>query len=147
MNAKRAYYEKLLSRLSTAIAKEFFLEAVWIAYTVIEDRAVSALDKTGGVPTTSKGYPVGLEQKIRELKKRRKQDESLAKAFYRKDFFSEMHLWRKDRNDFAHELASNPRPWESLMVEAKALADKGELLAREISSSVARFKRRSRRKR
>ena len=44
---KRRYYEMLIDRLDKAITAEFYLEATWISYGILEDRIESVLDLCG----------------------------------------------------------------------------------------------------
>ena len=68
--AKDYNYKVLISRLGEAIKDEFFLEASWLAYAILEDRLVSALDETGGAVTTT-GRPIRmLGPKLGEIKAR-----------------------------------------------------------------------------
>ena len=46
--AKREYYKDLIDRMNKAHDDEYYLEASWFAYTVLEDRLLSALRQSGG---------------------------------------------------------------------------------------------------
>lgn len=55
--SKTVLYEDLLKRMDLAIEQQFFLEASWIQYAIVEDRLNSVIRHA--FPTNGKAYLAG----------------------------------------------------------------------------------------
>lgn len=142
--SKRQSYGEIYDRMTAAVAEECFLEAAWLAYAIIEDRANQALAWSGGPLLNKRGVRIprpGLAAKLKRLITRLDVDVQLKGAMRGADVIDEALAWKADRDDFAHALANKLRPWSQLKEEAKVLAERGAIVARNLSSAGLRLRR------
>jgi hypothetical protein len=138
--AKSYTYKVLYARMDEAISEEFYLEASWLAYSVLEDRLVSALDETGGAVTKA-GNPIRMMgPKIDLLKETLPKNLNLRKAFFG-DIFDRLEAWKEDRNDLMHAMADESRLIPDIDALAQSVALRGRDLARDYSSACRRLKK------
>src|SRR4051812_6098777 len=101
---KAKQYTALLKKMEAATKAEYYLEASWIAYAILEDRLVAAMLASGGA-ATKKGKPVTmLGLKITFLRKRRRRDKLLGANFSR-DWLTKVARWKDRRNRLMHAMA------------------------------------------
>jgi hypothetical protein len=144
--SKGQSYRQLLARADTAIAKGFWLEAAWIAYAIIEDRALSALEKTGGVPTSKKGTPiVMLGPKLAALAARLRSNLLLRGATIDGKVIEAASDWVANRNRLMHGLAAEAKSWAELDEAFRALSVAGRDTAAAFADAVTRLRRRLKR--
>ena len=138
--AKDYNYKVLISRLGEAIKDEFFLEASWLAYAILEDRLVSALDETGGAVTTT-GRPIRmLGPKLGEIKARQQSVLNLRKAFFG-DMLDRLDAWKDQRNDLMHAMADESKSISEIVQLAQAVALSGRDLVPDFCAACRRLKR------
>lgn len=143
--SKGASYRQLFSRLSEAIERGFHLEASWIAYAILEDRAISALKRTGGLPTNRGGRPLQmLGPKLIKLRQRLETDPLLNGAMLQGAMLERVENWKEERNTFMHSMAEESRSWSELSEGAERLSRDGERVARDFSDAVTRLRKRKR---
>jgi len=123
------------TQIDRAIESEFYLEATWIAYAILEDRLVSALKESGGGPPIRM-----LGPKLGEIKSRQTTSLNMRKAFFG-DMLDRLGSWKDRRNDLMHALADERIDVQAIDVEAKSVALEGKELAREFSAACRRFKK------
>ena len=71
---------------------EYYLEASWFAYTVLEDRLLSALRQSGGA-TYANFRPIRmLGKKMQEITQRKRSD-SLLSAYFDDPLMDRIHKW------------------------------------------------------
>ncbi|MBV1788344.1 hypothetical protein KQ940_09775 [Marinobacterium sp. D7] len=128
-------YRELISRIDLAIEGGFYLEATWIAYSILEDRLVSALKESGGGPPIRM-----LGPKIGEIKYRHTNSLKMRQAFFG-DMIQRLSNWKDKRNDLMHALADERLDVPSIDAESKSVALEGRGLAREFSAACKRFKK------
>lgn len=146
--SKGGSYKELFARMDEASKLGFHLEASWIAYAVIEDRVLSALDKTGGVPTTKKGKPINmLGPKIKALRDRLGENALLRGAMLDGRVLDDVETWKEARNPLMHALAEEAEPWTALAPQAEELARSGERAARDLADAVSRLRAQLRKRR
>lgn len=146
--SKATSYKLLLARLETALNCGFHLEASWIAYAVIEDRLLSALEKTGGIPATKKGQLLTLlGTKIAYLHGRLSSDPVLRGAILNGAVLDDVSRWTKSRNYLMHDMARDNHPWTELDARAQELARSGRDVTRNLCSAVMRLAKRKRKRR
>ena len=138
---KGDWYKHLFARVDHSIEKEFFFEACFICYGIIEDRLGSLMDKYG-IPVGRKG----VAAKIRELSKVK--SANAEKAFLFKNWDGGKYLDKghiKDvlawgelyRNPMQH-LLGDPRKYKATIgdfhiMHTKDMALEGKRVARELS--------------
>lgn len=151
---KQKNYEELFDRIKIAHSSGFYFEKVWIAYSIIEDRLVSLLRKSGGI-NYNKGESK-KDQKFREqikmlgpkifvINKRKKNNPLLRFVLYG-DYLKEVQKWSKKRNRFMHALAEEAKPIKRLEKEIYIMSTEGETIARELCSRARRLKKRVKKK-
>jgi hypothetical protein len=90
--AKREHYKDLIDRMNKAHNDEYYLEASWFAYTVLEDRLLSALRQSGGA-TYANFRPIRmLGKKMQEITQRKRSD-SLLSAYFDDPLMDRIHKW------------------------------------------------------
>jgi predicted nucleic acid-binding Zn-ribbon protein len=116
-----------MGKMEQAHSLEFYLEASWIAYSILEDRLLSALLQTGG-STYSDGKDIRmLGQKIVELEQRKTNDQLLS-AYFNDDLIDELKKLKKSRNDLMHELADSTKTILELDKETYLLSENSKSL-------------------
>lgn len=144
---KRIHYSKLLERLDQAIDAEYFLEASWIAYAVVEDRTRSTLKHSGGIPQVG---PVNnrremwkISEKITTIRSRlgAGAHETNLKATVDGAMLDKLSAWTDRRNRLVHKLADEVDDPAGLAAEITGVAKDGKELARELCAAVMRLKK------
>ncbi len=141
--SKGEAYKQLISRMTEAVDAAFYLEASWIAYSIIEDRIASALELTGGPVLSKQGTPewrLGL--RLDELKRRQRTDADLRGSMLGGTVLQEVRGWKDKRNPLMHEMADEAKPFREHHNLAKALALDGEKAARALCDAVTRLRKR-----
>ena len=123
-------------RMTKAIVAEFYLEASWYAYAIIEDRLVAVLKRSGGV-LDSDGNPVRmLGPKLKLIRKRRKKD-ILLQAYFPEAVLGNIDTWKEERNDLMHAMADASASLPEIDKRAYLMATRGQ----ELVKSVCRHQR------
>lgn len=135
---KSAIYKEYIARMDAAHSDKHYLEAIWYAYAVLEDRLISMLQNSGGIPTSNDGKPIRmLGPKRTELVKRAKTDKLLKGCFDN----TNIQVWAKKRNDLMHGMADGSMSILVVDELAKETADSGVALVREVCAAGMRLKR------
>ena len=132
---KNYKYKILVSRIDQAIDEEFFLEATWIAYAILEDRLVSALRESGGGPPIRM-----LGPKLGEVQSRAQNSINMRKAFFG-DMLDRLDAWKDKRNDLMHALADERLDIPTIDQSTQSVAIEGRELARELAAACKRYKK------
>ena len=149
---KGDWYKHLFGRIDQAIADNYYYEASFICYGIIEDRLNSLMNLYG---LTIGGK--GVAQKIKTLAKVRSSNSEKYLGFddwdggkYRdKGLLKDCLLWGElYRNPMQHALG-DPRNYKATVGNfhtdnTKDLAEEGKKVARELSSTIMRFKKKTR---
>ena len=126
-------YKSMNENLSKAMRSEFYYQAIFIEYAIIEDRCTSALKYAGVKHLDSRGNEIKLSKKIEKMRG----NPSFTEAFVRKritlQLLDELMEWKRDRDRLIHALATIPYDYE----EVQAIAVKGQELVRVLSNKVA----------
>lgn len=152
---KRKKYETLIARLDDNIDSGHFFEASWYASGVIEDRLLSLLRLSGGVPTEKNGKEVRtIGRKIGEVKKRLGMHAELTqvlpldvkdnKGSKSNSLIERLNTWKNLRNELMHELGDSTIEISSIDSRSPTLASEGRDVARELSATVYRLKKKVR---
>jgi hypothetical protein len=137
-------YKYAFERLQEAIEREFFLESIVIAESIIADRLLSYMVERIQVLELSDKLPtprISLGNLIQQWARLEQ------KVPYRdwEDLISEVDKWRGDRNECAHGLVkSNPgnstKPVVEFLNTARDCALQGKKLARDVCDWTQRRK-------
>lgn len=102
---KQSTYASIHAALTKAIKYEFYYEAIFLEYAVLEDRFISVLKAAGIGYTRADGREVDISKKINLINSRKE----LADKFYKKrlspEFMKRCDDWVKTRNKLIHHLA------------------------------------------
>lgn len=141
-------FEFLTTRIDEAIDAGYFVEALSISYSLIEERTYQLLDSLG----LSYGSDDKLFDCLKNLKgkiesrnitvtsSRLSQPtfiELLNETFIKSDLIDDMQIWRKKRNDVIHDLAKMDIDYLAL----EPIAIEGKRLFREYSAAIMRIKK------
>ena len=133
-------YSTLIKRIDLALSHEFYLEASWIAYAILEDRLVSALRESGGAVNHNGKEIFMMGLKLSELRNRMPTSLNLRKAFFG-NMLDRLHVWKDKRNDLMHAMAGENHAVSDLDSIALEVATDGKELAREFCAACRRFKK------
>ena len=130
-------YKEQFKRLDRAIKEGFNLEAVFIAYAIMEDRTESILRYENNSIKPKKGHRVSIDAKLRKVKTISREKESLPYRYFQEDFVDLIVEWKEERNRMIHALLKQNLSTEELV----ELALKGRYLARQLSNKANTYKR------
>lgn len=130
-------YKEQFKRLDRAIKEGFNLEAVFIAYAIMEDRTESILRYENNGIKPKKGHRVSLDAKLRKVKTISREQESLPYRYFQEDFVDQIFEWKEERNRMIHALLKQNLSTEKLV----ELALQGRYLARQLSNKANNYKR------
>ena len=128
-------YKEQFVRLKKAVDSNFYLEAMFISYAIIEDRSDAILSYEGN-EIYSKNF-IPLDKKLNKIKKIAEQNKSLPQKYFSDSLIDDILVWKETRNGLIHALMKKPLTTEDL---AKS-AQEGKALAREFSNRATSYKR------
>lgn len=128
-------YREQFKRLDKAINNKFYLEAMFIAYAIIEDRTESILSYEGN-EIKSKGF-VSVDQKLKKIRKLAEKDSSLLEKYFSDGLIDEILDWKKDRNTLIHALMKQSLTTEDL----QTVALNGKRLTRMLANKATNYRR------
>ena len=134
-NMRKYYnYREQMGRLKKAINMEFYFEAVFIEYAVMEDRLQSVLEKAG-VYNPEKHKNIGKKiSRIRELCRDPKHP---LHRYITQEMLDLIINWKETRNDLIHRLMKQDMKTEEL----KDFALQGQEIMKTLCSKVTLYKR------
>ena len=137
---KHENYREQFNRLKKALAAEFYLEAILIEYTIIEDRTESILRHAGrwdACVKKQRGRFVTLENKINCIQEIAREKKSIAHKYFSDTLMDEILEWKEERNRLIHALLKQTLTTE----EVSKIAHTGEQLTKEIRTRATNFNR------
>jgi hypothetical protein len=126
---KAGVYEATIERMERALASGFFLEATWLAYCILEDRLLSLLESSGGVPS---GVRM-LGPKIDALD-RRLENDAVVRA--RIPSLAPLRAWKDKRNILMHSMVDGSLSVSQIEILTEETARGGAELARVIATAA-----------
>jgi hypothetical protein len=133
-------YREQFKRLKKALAAEFYLEAVFIEYSIIEDRTESILRHANmweACIKKQRGHRVTLESKVNYIKEIAREKKSLAHRCFSDTVLDEILEWKEKRNRLIHALLKQTLTTE----EVSEIAHTGDKLTKEIRNKSTNFNR------
>lgn len=125
-------YKSMNENLSKAMRSEFYYQAIFIEYAIIEDRCTSVLRHAGVKYQDSKGHEIKLSQKLTKMRS----NPAFVAPYVRQRITTELldaiTDWKRERDQLIHALAKIPYDHESV----KAVAVKGQELVRILCNKV-----------
>ena len=133
-------YQTQFTRLNKALREEFYLEAIFIAYAIMEDRTESILRHTGkweAYLNSRKGRNVTIDSKIRYIQKMAEDKKSLPHRYLADGTLQQIWEWKEERNRMIHALLKQ----KLADGELAALANTGKDLACNLRTKVNNLNR------
>lgn len=123
---KRNKYEILMSKLNEATYSEFYYEAIFIEYAIIEDRTESIL-KHAEIRCDDN---TKLEGKLNKIKSNPKFENKYCKKHINNEFIEEIREWKNLRNSLIHALIKSKYSNDDI----KNVALQGECIAKKLAN-------------
>ena len=133
---KYANYREQMGRLKKALGHQFYLEAIFIEYAILEDRLESALLHSGKW-TPAPDRHTSIDRKVRLLRKQAEEKKSLARRYFTPELAESILAWKERRNRLIHALMKQQLHTEDL----QSVAEEGQTLIRMVSNKVGLFNR------
>lgn len=133
-------YQTQFTRLNKALKEEFYLEAIFIAYAIIEDRTESILRHLGrweAYEKSRKGRSLTIDSKIRTIQKLAERKDSLEHRYLADGTLQRILEWKEERNRMIHALMKQKLEPDEL----KNLAENGKALAANLRTKVTYLNR------
>lgn len=125
-------YKSMNENLSKAMRSEFYYQAIFIEYAIIEDRCTSVLKHAGVKYLDSKGHEIKLSQKLTKMRDNPAFHIPYIQQRITLELLEEITVWKRERDKLIHALATIPYDHESV----KATAVTGQELVKKLSSKV-----------
>ena len=125
-------YRSMNENLSKAMRAEFYYQAIFIEYAIIEDRCTSVLKHAGVKYLDSKGQEIKLSQKLTKMRDNPAFYTPYIRQRITLELLEEITVWKRERDQLIHALAKIPYDHESV----KATAITGQVLVKILSSKV-----------
>lgn len=102
---KNERYKDLMSKLKKAMNNEFYYEAIFIEYAILEDRTESLLRHANIEIFDQNGDKLNLYKKLKVIEKNRRfcKNKYVTKHI-NSDLINSLHSWKNKRNDLIHDL-------------------------------------------
>ena len=139
-------YAEQFRRLNKALANGFNLEAMFIAYALMEDRTESVLRHAGlwdAYMKSRKGREPTINSKVKYICNCAKSGNEFLKNYFADDLLDQILVWKDERNRLIHALLNQ----QFAHHEISALAQRGNELCRVLRSRVTNCNRAADRKR
>ena len=134
---KRQVYATLKAKLKVAIQQEFYLEALLLEYSIVEDRLTSLLKHSSIRYTQSDGRDISMHKKLSKVSNAIKDKRLPIYGKVTQKLIDETMIWKGVRNDLVHK--SCQRIYSSEEVKQCALT--GDDLVRRLSNAARSVKR------
>lgn len=131
-------YKEQFKRLKKAFAYKFYMEAIFIEYAIIEDRAESILRYEGNEikPKNEKEF-ITITRKLNKISAIARENNSLPFRYFSDGTIADILNWIKRRNSLIHALLKK----ELTTDEIEAFAREGESLAKTLCNKSNNYKR------
>lgn len=129
-------YKEQMNRLKKAMTNAFYLEALFIEYAIMEDRAEAILKYEGNEINAKNGF-VSIDRKLNKILKIAEQKRSLPNKYFSDDLIERIAAWKEERNRLIHALMKQSLTTEEL----RLLAENGQALTRELCNRANNYKR------
>lgn len=127
-------YRMQMGRLSRAIKAEFYLEAIFIEYAVMEDRLESILVHAGKFNPEKQD---NMHKKLRKLEEISREKKALAHKYFSAELIQSIFSWKKSRNDLIHALMK-----QNLVTdELKEVALSGRDIVKTLNTKSTSFRK------
>ena len=129
-------YREQMGRLTKAIKAEFYLEAIFIEYAIMEDRLESVL-RHSGKWNPKPGQFFSLDSKRKKIAKMAEEKKSCAAKYFPPELTDQIDQWRLERNSLIHALLKQSIHTE----EVRSVALEGHEIVKILNSKVTSYNR------
>lgn len=126
-------YQEQMVRLKKALAAQFYLEAIFIEYAVMEDRLASVLIHSG----RKCGEREGIASKIKKVATLGTEESSLAHRYFPNDYMASMMDWKRQRDTIIHNLMNQKLATEDL----QKIALEGQQIVKQLNSKATNYRK------
>lgn len=127
---KKNQYAILMSKLKKATYEEFYYEAIFIEYAILEDRTDSILKHANINYIDKNGYSLRIGSKLNKIRYDKKLQDKYIKKHLSNELICSIELWKEERNKLIHALVKNSYDYDEL----KNIALQGECLCKKFAS-------------
>lgn len=131
-------YKEQFDRLNKALKNEFYLEAIFIEYAILEDRTESVLHHAGLWEAYMKGKKMAnIGTKLTFIKNKAAVKSCTLHPYFNDDLMEQLRLWKNKRNPLIHDLLNQKLGDNDL----KDLAIEGSALVRTLRTRATSHNR------
>ena len=137
---KFSNYKEQFKRLNKALNNEFYLEAIFVEYAIMEDRTESILRHAGKWDAYLKKrgrYQITLDSKLNYILNFAREKDSMLNKYFGDDFLYEMLEWKDARNKLIHALLKQDLTTEDI----REFAYTGEIMTKELRNRATKYRR------
>ena len=133
---KYANYKTQMGRLKKALSYQFYLEAIFIEYAIIEDRLESVLRHGGNWNPRPGTFPT-LDCKRKKIAKLAEERKNPIRKYFPVELTDSIEEWKNERNRMIHALMK-----QSLHTgDLRKIAMDGESLTKQICNKSTQYNR------
>lgn len=133
---KYSNYRIQMGRMKKALANQFYLEAIFIEYAIMEDRLESVLRHSGNWKPKPGTFP-SLDFKRKKIAKLAEEKKSLIRKYFSAELTDSIEVWKNERNRVIHALMK-----QSLHTgDLKTIALQGETLTKLLCNKSTQYTR------
>lgn len=133
---KYTNYRIQMGRMKKALANQFYLEAIFIEYAIMEDRLESVLRHSGNWKPKPGTFP-SLDFKRKKIAKLAEEKKSLIRKYFSAELTDSIEVWKNERNRVIHALMK-----QSLHTgDLKTIALQGEALTKLLCNKSTQYNR------
>lgn len=129
---KYEVYKSMNENLTKAMRSEFYYQAIFIEYAIMEDRCTSVLRHAGVKHLDSKGHEIKISDKLKKIRNNPAFTEPFIRQRITLELLDDLTEWKRDRDQLIHALAKIPYDHEAV----KSVAVRGQELVRILSNKV-----------
>lgn len=133
---KYANYKTQMGRLNKALTNQFYLEAIFIEYAIMEDRLESVLRHSGKWNPKPDSF-VSLDAKRKKVAKLAEEKKSLAHKYFPCELTDRIENWKNERNRVIHALMKQNLHTSDL----RTLAEEGQMIVKTLCGKTTLYKR------
>ena len=130
-------YRTQMGRLKRALKLQFYLEAMFIEYAIIEDRTEAILRYENHSIKVREGKFVSLNHKIKRILILTKEEKSLLNKYIKPEVLLEISEWKEDRNELIHALMKKQVTTDEMF----SIVNRGERLTKELNDMATSYRR------
>lgn len=133
---KYANYKTQMGRLKKALSYQFYLEAIFIEYAILEDRLESVLRHSGNWNPKPGTFPA-LDFKRKKIAKLAEERKNPIRKYFPVEITDRIETWKNERNRVIHALMKQSLHTEDL----SKIAREGETLTKLVCNKSTQYNR------